>query len=362
MKALVLAGGFGTRLRPLSCSRPKPLFPVANKPIIDYTLQSLDQGGVDTVILSVHYMADKIADYLGPSKYGMDILVSREQRPLGKGGGIKNAEKLLGGEPFAVINGDIITDIDIRRLVAFHEEKGGLATIALHGIEDPSRYGSVELDREEKITRFVEKPWPGQAPSNLINAGIYVLEPGVLNYMPSGRKFDTEDEVFPVLAQEGKLFGFEAHGYWSDVGVPAEYLNANAAILGKMSGDAVNENADVDPTATVKKPCVLGDDAHIGADSMIGPNVSIMDNAHVGRNVTIENSIIFAGATIEDGGSIRDAIIGENAVLEQRVRMEPGSLVGDYVQIKEGVTITGGVTICPAKTVKESILEPRQVM
>ncbi len=361
MKALVLAGGFGTRLRPLSCSRPKPLFPVANKPIIDYTLQSLAQAGVDTVILSVHYMADRIADYLGSSKYGMDIIVSREQRPLGKGGGIKNAEKLLGGEPFAVINGDIITDIDISRLVAFHEEKGGMATIALHWVEDPSRYGSVDLDGEERITRFVEKPGPGQAPSNLINAGIYVLEPGVLDYMPSG-KFDTEEEVFPVLAQEGKLFGFEAHGYWSDVGVPAEYLNANAAVLGKMSGDAVNGNAYVDPTSTVKKPCVLGDDVHIGADSVIGPNVSIMDNAHVGRGVAIENSIIFAGATVEDGSSVRDSIIGENAVLGQGVRLEPGVLLGDYAQIKEGVTITGGVTICPAKTVKESILEPRQVM
>jgi len=362
LKPLILAGGFGTRLRPLSCSRPKPLFPVANKPIIDYALQSLSQAGVDTVIVSVHYMADKIANYLGPSKYGLDILVSRERRPLGKGGGVKNAEKLLGGEPFVVINGDIITDIDISQLLAFHEEKGGLAAIALHWVEDPGRYGSVELDAEERITRFVEKPGPGQAPSNLINAGIYVLESEVLDYMPPGRKFDTEEEVFPVLAQERKLFGFEAHGYWSDVGVPAEYLNANAAILRKTKGEAFNENADVDPTATVKNPCVLGDDVYVGEDSVIGPNVSIMDNAHVGRNVTIENSIIFAGATIEDDSSVRDSVIGENAVLEQGARLGPGSLVGDYAQIKEGVTITGGVTVCPAKTVKESILEPRQVM
>ena len=362
MKAIVLAGGFGTRLRPLSCSRPKPLFPLANQPIIDYTLQSLSHAGVDAVILSVHYMAEKIADYLGPTKYGMDIIVSREQRPLGKGGGIKNAEDMLEGEAFAVINGDIITDIDIRRLITFHEKKGGLATIALQWVEDPSRYGSVELDREERIIRFVEKPGPGLAPSNLINAGIYVLEPEVLDYMPPGRKFDTEEEVFPVLAQERKLFGFEAHGYWSDVGVPAEYLNANATILGKMLGDAVNENADVDPTATVKKPCVLGDHVQVGADSVIGPNVSIMENTHVGRGVTIENSIIFAGVTVEDGSSVRDAIIGENAVLGQGVRVEPGSLVGDYAQILEGVTITGGVAICPAKTVKESILGPRQVM
>lgn len=362
MKALVLAGGFGTRLRPLSCSRPKPLFPVANKPIIDYTLQSLTQAGVDTVIVSVHYMADKIADYLGTSKHGMDVIVSRERRPLGKGGGIKNAEKLLGDEQFTVINGDIITDIDISRLTAFHEGKGGLATIALHRVEDPSRYGSVELDGEDRITRFVEKPGPGQAPSNLINAGVYVLEPELLDYMPPARKFDTEEEIFPVLAKEGKMFGFEAQGYWSDVGVPGEYLNANAAVLGKMSGDPLNVNADVDPGATVKKPCVLGDHVHVGADSVIGPNVSIMDGSHVGRGVTVENSIILAGATFMDGGSVRDAIIGEGVVLERGVKVEPGTLIGDYVQIGAGVTLAGGVSICPYKSVKESILEPRRVM
>jgi NDP-sugar pyrophosphorylase family protein len=362
LKGLVLAGGFGTRLRPLSCSRPKTLFPLANQPIIDYTLQNLAQGGVDTVILSVYYMADNIARYLGPTKYGMGILYSREPRPLGKGGGIKNAEDMLNGEPFIVINGDIITDMDLRRLISFHEEKGGLATLALYQVTDPSRYGCVELDREERITRFVEKPEPGHAPSNLINAGIYVLEPEVLEYMPPGKKFDTEEEVFPILAQERKLFGYEFHGYWSDIGVPEEYLNANAVILGKRSGGPDNKNVNVDPTATVKKPCIFGDNVNIGADSVIGPNVSIMDNVHVGKGVRIENSIIFSGASIEDYSRVRNAIIGESTVLEQRVKVESGSLIGDYAQINEDVTITEGVSICPSKTVKESILEPKQVM
>ena len=362
MKALVLAGGFATRLRPLSCSRPKTLFPLANQPLIDYTLQNLAEGGVDTIILSVYYMAENIVRYLGPTKYDMGILYSREQRPLGKGGGIKNAEYMLNGEPFIVINGDIITDLDLRRLISFHEEKGGLATIALYQVTDPSRYGSVELDREGRITRFVEKPEPGMAPSNLINAGIYVLEPEVLEYMPSEKRFDTEVEVFPILAQERKLFGFEFHGYWTDIGVPEEYLNANATILGKMGGGKDNENAKVDPTATVRKPCIFGDNVSIGGDSVIGPNVSMMDNVHIGKGVRIENSIIFAGASIEDYSSVRNAIIGENAVLERWVKVESGSLIGDYVQINDGVTITEGVSICPSKTVEESILEPKQVM
>ena len=362
MKAIVLAGGFGTRLRPLSCSRPKTLFPLANQPLIDYTLQNLAQGGVDTIILSVYYMAENIVRYLGPTKYDMGILYSREQRPLGKGGGVKNAEDMLNGEPFIVINGDIITDLDLRRLISFHEEKGGLATIALYQVKDPSRYGSVELDREGRITRFVEKPEPGLAPSNLINAGIYVLEPEVLEYMPPGKRFDTEVEVFPVLAQERKLFGFEFHGYWTDIGVPEEYLNANAAILGKRDKSSGKKNANVDPTATVKEPCIFGDNVNIGADSVIGPNVSIMDNVHIGKGVRIENSIIFAGAAIEDYSSVRNALIGESAVLERWVKVESGSLIGDYVQLYDGVTITEGVSICPSTTVEESILESKRVM
>ncbi|MCK4317307.1 NDP-sugar synthase [Candidatus Bathyarchaeota archaeon] len=362
MKAIVLAGGFGTRLRPLSCSRPKTLFPLANQPLIDYTLQNLAQGGVDTIILSVYYMAENIVRYLGPTKYDLGILYSREQRPLGKGGGIKNAEDMLNGEPFIVINGDIITDLDLRRLISFHEEKGGLATIALYQVKDPSRYGSVEIDREGRITRFVEKPEPGMAPSNLINAGIYVLEPEVLEYMPPGKRFDTEVEVFPVLAQERKLFGFEFHGYWTDIGVPEEYLNANAAILGKRDKGSGKKNENVDPTATVKEPCIFGDNVNIGADSVIGPNVSIMDNVHIGKGVRIENSIIFAGASIEDYSSVRNALIGESAVLERWVKVESGSLIGDYAQLNDGVTITEGVSICPSTTVKESILEPKRVM
>jgi len=362
LKAIVLAGGFGTRLRPLSCSRPKTLFPLANQPLIDYTLQNLAQGGVDTIILSVYYMAENIVRYLGPTKYDMGILYSREQRPLGKGGGVKNAEDMLNGEPFIVLNGDIITDLDLRRLISFHEEKGGLATIALYQVKDPSRYGSVELDWEGRITRFVEKPEPGLAPSNLINAGIYVLEPEVLEYMPPGKRFDTEVEVFPVLAQERKLFGFEFHGYWTDIGVPEEYLNANAAILGKRDKGSGKKNANVDPTATVKEPCIFGDNVNIGTDSVIGPNVSIMDNVHIGKGVRIENSIIFAGASIEDYSSVRNALIGESAVLERWVKVESGSLIGDYVQLYDGVTITEGVSICPSTTVEESILESKRVM
>jgi NDP-sugar pyrophosphorylase family protein len=362
LKALVLAGGFGTRLRPLSCSRPKMLFPVANKPLIDYTLTNLAQGGVDNVVLSVYYMAESMVRYLGPSKFDIGILYSREQRPLGTGGAIKKAEDMLNGQMFIAMNGDVLTDIDYRRLLNFHREKGGLATIALIQVPDPSRYGAVELDYEGRITRFVEKPERGREPSNLVNAGIYVLEPEVLEYIPNIGKVSIETEVFPRLAEERKLYGFESHGFWMDIGTPNDYLRANALLLNKVGKQGTTKPIGLDPSAVINSPCVFGDDVKIGADSVIGPHVSLSDQVTVGKGCKIENSIVFSGAVIEDYSSIKNAIIGENAVLERWVKVESGSLIGDYAQIRDGVTITESVSICPSKTVEESILQPKQVM
>ena len=362
MKTLVLAGGFGTRLRPLSCSRPKALFPIANKPLIDYTLKSLSDAGVETVILAVYYMAESLVRYLGPTKYNLGILYSREQRPIGTGGPIKKAKSMLNGEKFMVMNGDLLTDFDYKRLINYHEEKGGIATVALTHVNDPTRYGSVELDWEGRITRFVEKPEFGKAPSNLINAGIYILEPEIMDYIPDGKKVRIETEVFPKLAEEMQLYGFESHGFWMDVGEPVDYLAANAAVLAKQRSVVKPDSTQIDASAVIIGQCNFGENVTIGADSRIGPNVSIAEDVSIGKGCRIENSIIFAGAVIEDYSSVKNAILGENSVLERWVKVESGSLVGDFAQITDGVTITEGVSICPSKTVEESILRPRQVM
>jgi NDP-sugar pyrophosphorylase family protein len=239
--------------------------------------------------------------------------------------------------------------------------KGGLATIALIHVPDPSRYGAVELDGEGHVLRFVEKPEPGMAPSNLINAGIYVLEKEVLNYIPEG-KISTENEVFPILAKEGKLYGFEAHGLWVDIGVPESYLEANRLILQKLGGVTQGEGCEVHKLAKILKPGCIGTGVIVGAESVIGPNTSISNHVHIGKGCRIENSIIFPGVTVGDYSSVKNAIIGENATIERWVKIESGSLIGDYATISDGVTITQGVTICPSKTVSESILIPRQVM
>lgn len=362
MKALILAGGFGTRLRPLSCTRPKLLFPLANQALLDWTFKSLSDNGVDTAVLAVNYMAEAIVRYFGPTKFDLGIIYSREDRPLGTAGPIKKAADLLiDDEPFLVLNGDIISDVDYRSLVEYHKKKGGLATIALIQVPDPSRYGSVELDGEGRVLSFVEKPERGMAPSNLISAGIYVFEKEVLDYIPEG-KVSTENEVFPILAREGKLYGYEAHGMWVDIGVPESYLEANRMILKKLGGITSSDGYKVEKSAEILEPCCIGTGVVIGSNSIIGPNTSISDHVHIGQGCRIENSIIFPGATIGDYSSVKNAIIGENASIERWVKIESGSLIGDYATIMDGVTITRDVTICPSKTVSESILSPRQVM
>jgi NDP-sugar pyrophosphorylase family protein len=360
VRALVLAGGFGTRLRPLSCTRPKMLFPIGDRPLIDWTLRNLSRGGVETAVMAVNYMADTLMSYLGPKKYGIEIVYSREQRPLGTGGPIRKARDALGSEPFLVLNGDILIDIDIRLLTEHHEACGGLATVALTPVADPSRYGAVQLDGT-RITRFVEKPRRGEEPSNFINAGVYVLDPRIFDYIPEGRS-SIEREVFPTLARERLLHGFDTRGLWTDMGVPDDYLKANQMILSLHGGEMKAGGGLIDGRAEMVAPCYLGSGAVVGAGSRIGPNVTICDHAQIGRACHVSNSIIFPGATIDDHATVRDAIIGENATLGRWVNVESGSLVGDYSSIMDGVTITGGVSICPSKEVSESILEHRQVM
>ena len=363
MKALVLAGGFGTRLRPLSCTRPKLLLPVANQPALDWTLRDLSAHGVETVVLAVNYMAEAFVRYLGPSKFNLGIQYSREERPLGTGGPIKRAESYFrDGEPFLVLNGDVISSIDYDRLLEFHKEKGGLATIALHEVPDPSRYGAVDLDGRDRVRRFVEKPRPGEEPSNLVNAGIYVFDPKIIEYIPEGRSVSTELEVFPRLAEEGQLYGFEFRDLWVDIGLPEDYLTANALLLARENGTKFGKGVMVDPSAEVLTPSIIGEGVRIGGKSVIGPNCAVADNVVIGSGCRIENSIVFSGTVIGDFTSIRGAILGENVMLERWVKIEEGSIIGDHTSIADGVTVTHDVSICPSKRVEESILEPSRVM
>lgn len=364
MKAVILAGGFGTRLRPLSCTRPKLLFPIGNKPLLDWTLKNLAKSKVKEVILAVNYMAEAFIHHYGNTAYQMKLHYSRETMPLGTGGPIKKAEDLIGQKgPFVVLNGDIFTTINYAEVVKKHEKTNAAATIMLYKVEDPSRYGTVELTKNNKVVRFVEKPPKGKAPSNLVNAGIYVLEPEIFSYIPHGHRVSIERQVFPKLAAKGKLYAYEFEGLWVDIGKHEDYLRANRLLLDAEKKQfsktmPTSKKKDVE----IEKPVVVGKDVKIEEKSKIGPYAAVGDGVTLGKGVRIENSIIFPNAIVSDFTSIKGAIIGEGAILGKWVKIEDGCIVGDYAMIRDNVTFTQGVTVCPSKEVSESVLTPKCLM
>jgi mannose-1-phosphate guanylyltransferase len=356
LKAVILAGGFATRLRPLSCSRPKTLFPIVNKPLLEWTFERLSNNGVDQAILAVNALTQFYIRQQQLPKHGLKIRFSIDppRMPLGTAGPIKKAEKLIGhNEPFIVLNGDIFADINYRQLIQTHKTCNALATIALCKVEDPCRYGVAELENGNRITRFIEKPAKGKAPSNLINAGVYVLSPKVFDYIPTGRAVSVEREIFPKLAQEGKLFGHHVEGLWIDIGKPEEYLETNKIML--------NSAANVKPVKAkgfeVKSPVAFDKKVVVGEKSVIGPYAVLGKNVTIGKNVQIQNSVVFPNVHIEDCVSVDGAIIGEGARIGKNVKLTHECIIGDHTKVKEGLELSGKV--CPGKEVAENVLKPR---
>jgi len=374
LKALILAGGFGTRLRPLSCTRPKLLFPIANKPLLDLTLERLARNGVKEAILAVNFMADALKHACGNSKHGIKLHYSMDtppktktahptQKALGTGGAIKQAEKLLGKkDPFFVLNGDILTDINYSEIMKAHENNEGVATIALRKVKDPSRYGVVELTKENRITRFIEKP-SEKAPSNLVNAGIYVFEPEIFTYIQAGKQCSIEREIFPELAKEGELFGYEIKGLWVDVGKPADFIKANKLWLkARMKTDSGSAKARIGKNVHFKEAVAIGEEVTVGESAVIGPNVSLGKNVSVGKGARIRNSIILPYTAIADLATIEGAIIGEAVTIGKNVKIGKGCLIGDNTIIHDSVTLTHDVKVCPSKEISENILTPDCIM
>ena len=247
MKALILAGGLGTRLRPLSCTRPKTLFPIVNKPLLQWIFERLAKNNVEEAILAVNRQTEFYIKQQRIPKCGLSVKYSIDppKMPLGTAGPIKKAERLIGqSEPFLVLNGDIFADLNYKEILANHRERKALATIALYEVKDPSRYGVAEIAENCRITRFIEKPQKGTAPTNLINAGIYVLSPKVFQYIPQGKAVSMEREVFPKLAEKGELYGHVFKGLWIDIGKPEEYLQTNKILLDSLVNPIKQRSSD----------------------------------------------------------------------------------------------------------------------
>jgi mannose-1-phosphate guanylyltransferase len=343
MQALILAGGEGTRLRPLTETIPKPVIPLVGRPFIGYMIEWLRGHGVDDVIMACGFMADGVRSVLGDgASLGVRLRYIEEPQPLGTGGALKFAEELL-DERFLMLNGDVLTDIDVTALVAQHERTNAVATLALYPVDDPSAYGLVRRADDLSVTEFLEKPKPEEIDTNLINAGAYVLERTVLASMPpAGTNVSIEREVFPALVGHG-LYGYAASGYWLDIGTPDRYLQATFDILeGRVMTTVrpVVEAAVLD--GTVIDPVVIGPECSIAAGATVGPLAVLGRGVTVGEGARIERAAVLDGASIGARSVVDSSIVGPDAIIAAGAALRPGSVLGRGARIVPGDVVPEG--------------------
>jgi mannose-1-phosphate guanylyltransferase len=369
MQALILAGGEGTRLRPLTSRIPKPVVPLVGRPFIAYMLEWLRGHGVDDAIMSCGFMADGVREVLGDGDaFGMRLRYVEEPEPLGTGGALKFAEKLL-AERFFMLNGDVLTDIDLTAQLRQHERTGARATLALVGVEDPSAYGLVRRHPDGAVKQFLEKPSPEQIDTNLINAGAYILEREVLTGMaPAGTRCSIERDVFPTLVDAG-LYGYEADSYWLDIGTPQRYLQAtfeilNGAVRTEVGGQLAAAGGVLwpdRPTADagagpVRAPAVIGPGCEIAADATVGPYVVLGRGVRVGAGATIENAVVLDGAQVGNGAQISSSIVAAEAHIGDGCQLRDEVVIGEGVRLGAGNNLAAGARISPGVELSEGAI------
>ena len=365
MKAVVLAGGYATRLRPISYVLPKLLFPILRKPMIYWTLDLLDSVGVTEVILGVNYLADVLRAKVGSTYRGMQINYSLEGLELGTAGPIKLAS--IGrqlDETFIAMNGDVIAQIDLREMLKHHRQSKALITDALHKVTDPSRFGVVKMDAQKRIELFVEKPKRNAAPSHLVNAGIYLIEPEVLRLIPENRKVSLEREIFPALAKEGKLVGFEFGGYWFDIGNLTDFRKANFSLLRHSSRNPEPQapSVKIATGAAIRKPVLFGDNSIVESQARVGPNTLLGNSTTIGKNTEVTQSILFEKVTIGEGSQVRGAIISTGVRVGKGVKIGRGAVISPNVTIADRTKIAAGAIIHPHKEISQNVGRNAHVM
>ncbi|MHB8681165.1 MAG: sugar phosphate nucleotidyltransferase [Acidimicrobiales bacterium] len=348
MKAIVLVGGEGTRLRPLTYTTPKQLLPVVEVPMLERVVGHLAAHGVDEVVLSMGYRPDAFrARYPDGRAAGVELHYAVEPELLDTAGAVRfAAESAKLTESFLVVNGDVLTDIDITSLVAFHRDVGAAGTIALTPVEDPSRFGVVPTDETGRVQAFVEKPPPGESPTNLVNAGTYVLEPEILDDIPAGRRVSIERETFPQLVAAGTLFARRCDGYWLDTGTPEAYLKAHADLLGGLRGPSPAPGArqiaqevwtlgTPEIGGTLGPRTLIGDGATVEAGAEVSGSV-VGAGARVEGGAAVEDAVLLPGATVAEGAIVRRSVIGHRSVVSANAHVEPVTVVGDDVTVAPG--------------------------
>ena len=352
MKAVIMAGGQGTRLRPLTSSIPKPMLPVVNRPIMEHIVNLLHAHGITDLYATLQFLPTNISSYFDDgSQWGVSLTYALEKTPLGTAGSVKNCSGYLDG-PFLVISGDALTDIDLTRAVDFHRQKGAVATLVLVSVANPLEFGIVVTDEEGRIERFLEKPNWGQVFSDTINTGIYVLDPVIFEHIPGEGPFDFSQDLFPLLLREGyPLYGYVAEGYWCDVGNFAQYLSAQKDVLdGKVEvtppgfqvsrGIWLGEEAEIAEGASVTGPAVIGAHSKVEAGATLREYAVIGENVAVKAGSFVHRSIVFDNTYVGGGSHLRGCVVGKNCDLKSNVRVEEGVVIGDDCLVGENVRST----------------------
>lgn len=367
MKAVIMAGGEGSRLRPLTCDRPKPMVPVMNRPLMEYGVELLQRHGFREIAVTLQYLPEKIKDHFGDGRrFGVNLHYFVEEEPLGTAGSVKNAASLL-DETFVVVSGDALTDLDLTAAVEFHRARGAVATLVLKSVENPLEYGVVMIESEGRINRFLEKPGWGEVFSDTVNTGIYILEPEVLSLVEAGRMVDFSKDLFPSLLElKEPLFGCVLDGFWCDIGDLKEYLRAHRAILekkvevrlrGRESGKGIwmEEDISIHPRAQLSGPLYLGTGCRLEAGARLGGGTVLGSHTRVAERASVKRGLTWEGAYIGCDAALRGGIIGSAAQLGSRAALYEEAVIGDGSVIGEGVVIKPGVKVWPTKVVESGV-------
>jgi len=366
LPAVILVGGQGTRLRPLTDTRRKDMLPLVDRPLLAYTFEHLARYGVERGIVSCGYLPDQIRSAFDGSYGGLSLEYAVEEEPLGTGGGIAFAARGLEGSFFA-LNGDSLREADLSELVRFHRSTGAKATILLTPVADPSRYGLVRLAGDGRVETFLEKPRPEEIDTDLINAGLYVLEPEVLDLVPEGRPVSIEREVFPRLAEEGSVYGVALAGYWLDVGTPESYLQAHRDVLERAFptaiGDAlgadftlVDPSAQVHPGARLVPPVYVGPGVVVEDGARAGSLAVLGEGARLEERAVVENAVVGAHAVVGSGSSVVGSIVGHDADLGPGCDVRNLAVVGSGASLGRDNELDHGLRIGAGQRIPDQAL------
>jgi NDP-sugar pyrophosphorylase family protein len=352
MQAIVLVGGEGTRLRPLTYGTPKPMVPIMNVPFLARTLERLYAAEIRDVILAAGYMPQAIVDYFGDgSRLGMKVTYAIEETPLGTAGALKNVEAHIGG-PFFVLNGDVLTSLNLRAMREYHERKGGVGTLHLIRVEDPSPFGCVVHDESGRVTAFVEKPRKGHEPTNEINAGTYLLEREILDFIPPRQNVSIERATFPEIIAKGlALYAYTTADYWLDLGRPEQYLAAHRDVLSGAMPLALEPGISGDGSDALRghpgviPPVHAAADVVVDASATIGPNVVLGTHCSVGAEATIRESVLWEHVSVGSGAVIEEAIVASGVTIGPKAYVARGSVIGHDVIIEPGAQLEPGARL-----------------